>query len=521
MSPAQPSEQAAITAAKLKGGAVPRLQLHGWNPEKPPLPHQLAGTAWTYLTPRGFILDGTGVGKTGTAIGLLEFLKEKGQLLPGKGGPRAVIVTLASSVLGSWLADGFNQFVPHMRVKVVQDKPKKQRLKMYDDPSWEVLVISYGTLKNDLEHLVDQGIKYVIFDEADALKNHNAQQTMAAKEFVERAGCTRAYAMSATPISEVSLMGLHSIMDVLGFAKDFANSKTGFERYYHNKVKEKIWIKGKNGPMQIWTSRIVSVKNGAEFKAKFAPYYLRRTRRDVKTVMPEMLSQPKVLPMVKKQAEAYAMAKQGYMKLSPNSPAKELKSAFNTLRQICTTTAFLDEGKGEDHSAKMDWIVEQLSKGGDFADEKAVIFSQWLIPLKCMERRLTEAGIGFVTITGAETQTKREAMRQKFWNDPECRVVLGTTAIEKSISLQVAKLQINIDMLFNPARHEQLAGRVQRTGSLHDECWIFFPQMEHTVEEKIYDVLKQKQGLADWVFDANSEVFDSLTPMELYEIVKS
>jgi len=134
---------------------------------------------------------------------------------------------------------------------------------------------------------------------------------------------------------------------------------------------------------------------------------------------------------------------------------------------------------------------------------------------------LREAGIGHVKITGDVSQTKREELRQQFWNDPECRVVIGTSAIEKSLNLQVARLQVNIDQLHVPKSGEQLAGRIQRTGSVHDEAWVLSLLSRDTVDEKIYKTLQQKQGLADYVMDANSEVFESLTPMELYEIVRS
>lgn len=516
MTPAQPSEQAALTAAKLQAGAVPALQLHGWNPKKPPLPHQLSGIAWAYLTPKSIVGDSVGCGKTGLALGLFELLKEKGQLTHEKG-KRGLVVAPASAILGSWLAAGFQDFVPGMRVVTVQDKTKKQRLKVYQQTDWEVLVVSYGAVVNDLEHLKELGFVAVVADEADALGNHTSQRTKAFKEVVQEA--TWVCSMTATPTSGVSLMPLHSILDAMG-VKDFG-SKTWFERYYHVKVRDHIWIKRNGVATRIPVWRIESVKNGAEFKQGFKPFFLRRTRKDVGAKMPELLAQVKLLDMHPKQRAAYELAKQGFVQLGPHAPKKELKSAFNAMRQISTTTAFLDEGTGPDISAKMDWLIEQLSPGGDFESEKAVVFSQWLLSVDCFARRLEEAGIGHVKITGAVNQSKREEMRQKFWNDPTCRVVVGTSAIEKSLNLQVARLQVNIDQLHVPKSGEQLAGRVQRAGSLHEEAWVFSLLSRDTIDEKIYKNLQQKQGLADYVLDADSEVFESLTPMELYEIVRS
>jgi SNF2 family DNA or RNA helicase len=138
-----------------------------------------------------------------------------------------------------------------------------------------------------------------------------------------------------------------------------------------------------------------------------------------------------------------------------------------------------------------------------------------------MAHRLKEAGIGFVVITGNESKKKREAARQTFWNNPKCKVLLGTTAIEESLNLQCAKIQLNLDMLWNPARHDQLAGRHRRIGSIYDEVFVFSLLMRNTIEEAVWNTLNRKQAVNDYMFDEKTEIFDTLSAAELWKLIIS
>jgi len=158
----------------------------------------------------------------------------------------------------------------------------------------------------------------------------------------------------------------------------------------------------------------------------------------------------------------------------------------------------------------------------DWAGSKIVVCNNWKASIGALEKRLEAAGIGYVTMTSDQNnQKQREQDRQKFWDDDSCRVLMGTTAIEKSLNLQCANIQVNMDMLYNPSRHQQLAGRVHRVGSIHDEAWVFSLLTKDTVEEGVMKMLQQKQAISDHVFDDNSEIFEKLTTRELFNLIRS
>jgi SNF2 family DNA or RNA helicase len=158
----------------------------------------------------------------------------------------------------------------------------------------------------------------------------------------------------------------------------------------------------------------------------------------------------------------------------------------------------------------------------DWKNDKIVLFSNWKDSIRAFEKRLDAAGIGYVTLTGDESsQIAREAKRKKFWDDPSTRVLMGTTAIEKSLNLQCANIQVNLDMLYNPSRHQQLAGRVHRVGSIHDDAWVFSLLAKDTIEEHVMNILKNKQAISDHIFDDVSTVFEQLPMTELLKLIKS
>lgn len=495
-------------AKKIKDGAIPKtFQIPGWSEEYPLFDHQLQGAVWLYLTPKAILADSTGLGKTGICLALLQLLKAREAITPKQ---RAIVIVPASSVYGSWQADGFEKFGVDVKYAVGRGT-KAQRRNVYTDPTWEVLLTNYETVRNDIDELERLGFKHVIMDEADYIKNHATLTAQAVKRLTLRA--QRVVAVSATPIQN-SLLDLHSVLESLGLKRVFG-SKTAFDRRYHEHQVTQIRTKQRT----IYKKTVVGYKNTKELKTRLEPYFLRRTYNDIPSIkVPTLLAQPVMLDMAPEQAQLYAQVEQGFATLTPNSPPQEIKAAILKLRQVCTSTATI--GANYDSSAKLDWIVQKLKS--DWQDTKIVVFSTWKASIAALEKRLKDEGIGYVTMTGDEnSQVIREQARQTFWNDKNCQVLIGTTAIEKSLNLQCANIQVNLDMLYNPSRHQQLAGRVQRVGSIHDEAWVFNLMCRNSVEEGVMKILERKQAISDHIWDDASDIFTALSPRELFSLIRS
>jgi len=497
-----------LLAKKIKDGAIPKgFEIPGWTPEYPLFDHQLQGAVWLYLTPKAILADSTGLGKTAICLSLLQLLKSRSLLGPFQ---RAIVIVPATSVYGSWASDGFDKFNVGVKYAIGRGT-KKQRMNIYADPTWEVLLTNYETVRNDVAELEKLNFNHVIMDEADYIKNHATLTAKAVKRISVDAH--RVVAVSATPIQN-SLLDLHSVLEALGLKSVFG-SKTAFDRHYHEHSITQIRTRSRT----IYKKTVIGYKNTVQLKEKLDPYFLRRTYADVPSIkVPTLLSQTILLDLTPEQKQLYEQIQRGFATLTPMSPPQEIKAAILKLRQVCTGTATI--GASNDSSAKLDWLIQKLQ--ADWRESKIVVFSTWKASIHAFEKRLKDAGIGYVTMTGdQQDQVIREQYRKQFWDDKNTKVLIGTTAIKNSLNLQCANIQVNLDMLYNPSSHQQLAGRVQRVGSIHEKAWVFSLVTRGTVEEGVMKILERKQAISDHVWDDTSDIFQQLSPKELYNLIRS
>jgi SNF2 family DNA or RNA helicase len=291
-------------------------------------------------------------------------------------------------------------------------------------------------------------------------------------------------------------------------------------RYVQRDLVSEVSSKGK-----ITTSRkVTGYKHLPEFKEKITHLTLRRTADDIDDVdLPAVIPSNVFLEPYIAQMTKYRELQQGVISIIRDQGA-EVKQATAIAKflygaQICGGLAMLGENDGPGTSVKLDWVEEKLVDG-DLSDEKSVVFINFRNGVRALQGRLNRAGVGYATIWG---ETKNNAARfeeqQRFWNDPDCKVMIGTTSIEQSLNLQVARHLINVDMIMNPSRMEQLAGRIRRDGSKYRSVYVHNLLTIGTQEERYLPALKREQALINYVWDSKSELFEALSPLELLHMI--
>jgi SNF2 family DNA or RNA helicase len=184
---------------------------------------------------------------------------------------------------------------------------------------------------------------------------------------------------------------------------------------------------------------------------------------------------------------------------------------------VCAGLPALDEPDGPEASVKLDWLLDKLT--GDWVDQKVVVFSKFKGTIRALGTRLRDADIGMALIWGDMPTERRQEQQRRFWDHPKCRVIVGTSAIERSLNLQVSNIVVNLDTLLNPARMTQILGRIRRVGSVHSHVYVFNLLTRDTQEERYLEVLQKRQALADYVFDESSELYESLSSIELLSLI--
>lgn len=321
------------------------------------------------------------------------------------------------------------------------------------------------------------------------------------------------------PTHNTRLDQLYAASSLIGGDEVF-NSKTWFDRTFLNRtlVTVNIKQKTKNGKKVGSSTRRVWQTQGYKkiklFKKLFSPMSIRFTYEDISddVTIPDLISEQVYFDMTKKQRDKYAELQTGVRTIldSKDMPAKtkatSALAAFTIGSQICAGTFALKNSEGgyesdsPDASPKLDWIMNKLTS--DWISEKVVVYAKYRGSISALQDRLEENGIEYATIWGgnADPEYRKEEMR-RFWEDPDCKVMIISVSGERSLNLQNASILVMWDLQLNPARTTQIAGRVRRAGSKNKTVYVFQLLHNDSQEERYMAALAGRQALFDTVYD--------------------
>jgi SNF2 family DNA or RNA helicase len=230
------------------------------------------------------------------------------------------------------------------------------------------------------------------------------------------------------------------------------------------------------------------------------------------------------LELYPEQRAAYQELRRGVLiEIGAMGPRVKQSSAMAKMHhgaKICGGMASLGHPDGPETSVKFDWIMDKLDEG-DLSDDKVVMFINYKDTIRNIAiPRLKAAGIDYEIIWGDEpSREERTRSMNRFWQDDNCRVLIGTMAIEQSLNLQCARHLINVDTILNPARMEQLTGRIRRDGSAFQHVYVHNLYCTNTQEAGYPLLLEREQAVIDYVWQENSELFESLNPLALMQLI--
>lgn len=494
--------------------------------------YQHDGVAHLYLTRNILLGDSTGVGKTVQSLYYLRQLKVRGELSPSR--PALVVVT-PSIMDMTWAEDGFSKFTPRsLGVEYVSGViPAAKRRALYESKGFEVLCISYDTLKRDARHLLygfDEGFSTIIFDEASVMRNHESMVARECKRLSRFS--SRVVLLSATPV-QTELLNLHSLLEVMQLGGLFGSRQAFLDSFYNYRLVKRRF--GRRVVTQHEVDENEPYKNIDVLRERMWPFYFRRSYSDLEPgSMPEINAYSRWVDMTKYQREIYDLVR----KTEPRkTDALSLRNKAMRLKQVTTGTQTYDPSL-VDSSAKLDWLLDALatdwSSGGlDGGPLKIVVFSLWKQTIMTIKARLDRAGVGSVVVAGKSDlpsgrefpygtlPSERAALRKTFFESRECQVLVGTSAIEMGLSLQVAPVLVNVDLMTNPGRATQVAGRVARANSEYDTVQVISLLARDTLDQRMLELLVSRQDIADQVNDVSSgsNMFSRLSHDELRRLV--
>ena len=453
-------------------------------------PYQLAGLNWLNQMHAigwgGCLADDMGLGKTLQTLCFLQKLHDEKKSVK-------VLIVCPTSLIYNWQAE-IDKFTKGMKYVIYhggeREFPKAKSSK------WNLLITSYGTLRNDIELFSTINFEVAILDESQAIKNPVSLITKA----VRLINTKYRFVLSGTPVQN-NTFDLYAQLNfcnpgLLGnqefFKTEFA---TAIDKYGDREKSEQL-------------------------RKMVFPFILRRTKEQVAKDLPDKTETVMYCEMGNYQQKVYDTVKEDY-KLRILGKIDEVgvaKAAFlileglNKLRQICDCPSLIgdvEKNRFKQSSIKLDELMREIEE--NISNHKMLIFSQFLGMLALVKEKLDADGIKYVYLDGSTPAKDRKLLVDKFQTDTTIQVFLiSLKAGGVGLNLTAADYVYVIDPWWNPAVEDQAIDRTHRIGQTK-KVFAYKMICKNTIEEKIMQLQAKKKSLAKELISEDASFVKKLT----------
>jgi superfamily II DNA or RNA helicase len=472
-------------------GIEPRAEPEGFLGEL--RPYQREGLGWfEFLRELGFagcLADDMGLGKTVQVLALLQERRGTSQ--------KPSLVVAPKSLTFNWRAEAA-RFTPGITVLDYSgiDRTKLARAVFEHD----LVVTTYGTLRQDAAFFKDVEFDYVILDEAQAIKNPQSQVAKAAR--LLRA--EHRLALTGTPI-ENHIGELWSLFEFLN------PSMLGRSSVFRTLFAAR-------------NSLTLDEERRQSLSRALRPFFLRRTKDQVLKELPEKSEQVIWCDLDEKERAEYdalaahfratLLGAQGG-ELDPQTKFHALEALLR-LRQAACHPGLLDKARIVEEGAKLE-VLQPLLLEIVESEHKALVFSQFTSFLAILRKRLDADGLAYAYLDGSTRD--REAQVTRFQTDPACKLFLiSLKAGGFGLNLTAADYVFLLDPWWNPASETQAIDRAHRIGQTRN-VMAYRLIARGTVEERVLELQKKKRHLADAILSEDNAVLRDLTREDLERLL--
>lgn len=462
--------------------------------------YQLTGVKWLYTLAKtgfgGILADEMGLGKT---IQVIYYIK---QMLKDNENNKFLIV-VPTSLSYNWDHE-FDSFGSNIKRKIcVGNKDKRTKI-LSDLNDTNVIITTYGLLREDEELYNNLNFNTMVIDEAQNIKNNMAGIT----KVVKKVNAETKFALTGTPL-ENSILELWSIFDFI--MPGYLASLTKFQSKY--KIKDfdedsEILIKG--------------------LSKQINPFILRRKKQDVVKELPDKLINDIYIELKDEQKKLYVAelerVKEEMEKIIETEGMNKARflilQLLTKLRQICIDPSIVYDNykDGSNKLEQLESIVNEYIKN----NHKILIFSSFKTALNIVKEKLNKAKIKTYMIDGSVPAKDRIEMVDNFNNNDDVKVFLimlksGGTGL----NLATADVVIHLDLWWNPQAENQATDRAHRIGQ-KNTVEVIHLITKGTIEEKILELQNKKRILSDKLIDGeirDKNILSELTKEDIKNLL--
>lgn len=492
-------------------------------------PYQKEGLGWTEFLRRfgfgGCLADDMGLGKTVQVLALLEARRQLRRVdehsgeraRPGRttasgrtgpsdhtepsdrGGSSARIgpslAVVPKSLLFNWKAEAA-RFAPRLRILDHTGPERSSGNERFED--YDLILTTYGTLRQDAADFKDVRFDYVILDEAQAIKNADSASAKAARLLK----ADHRLALSGTPI-ENHLGELWSLMEFLNPGLLGAASVFRLTR-------------GAGRDPDEDTRRVLA--------QALRPFILRRTKEQVVRELPPKVEQTLYCELESRQRRLYEELRDHYRgtllkRIDREGLARskiQILEALLRLRQAALHPGLIDERRSREPAAKLETLlprVEEVLEEG----HKVLVFSQFTRMLGILRESLDRESVPYEYLDGRTRD--REGAVTRFQTDPDCKLFLiSLKAGGLGLNLTAAQYIFLLDPWWNPAVEAQAIDRAHRIGQT-SQVFAYRLISRNTIEEKVLELQGHKRDLAESIVGADKSLIRNLRREDLEQLL--
>lgn len=360
------------------------------------------------------------------------------------------LVVCPASVLTNWC----REIEKHSMLRVVKVHGNDRKAAFMDWTQFGGVAVTTFETTAALEPEEDFRYSMAVVDEAHYIKNPQAQRTANVKRICEHA--ERLLFMTGTALE--------------------------------NRVDEMINLISILQPeLTKEIQKIAFMSTAEQFRDKVAAVYYRRKREDVLTELPELIDSKEYCTLLPEEERLYEAA--------------ILSKRYSDARRLSWNVDDLSESS---KAIRLQEIVKEAEADG----RKVLVFSFFLDTIRKVTELVGEKAIG--PITGSIAPEQRQTIVDDFNAAPAGSVL--TAQIQSGgtgLNIQAASVVILCEPQFKPSTENQAISRAYRMGQARNVL-VYRLLGDDTIDEKIMDLLEEKQAVFDAFADKSTAAEESL-----------
>ncbi|CDW76484.1 snf2 chromatin remodeling protein [Stylonychia lemnae] len=299
------------------------------------------------------LCDDMGLGKT---LQSLTVVMNESQKLKKLGKKPVNLIVCPTTITHNWFAE-VQKFFDGVKAVVFEGSPQVKQKIIQQIQTYDIVIISYEKLRNEIKQFQEKDFFYLILDEAHIIKNSKAKITIAVKSIK----ADKKLALTGTPLQN-RVSELWSIFDFL--MPGFLEQEQVFNKKYNQYLTSNIKKLSENlEETQAFLDALKSLKK------RIQPFILRRTKDQVLKELPPKIIQDVICQMTNFQEYTHSLIEKNHpitqqlqqVESQKGKPSQQLgKQILQNLilhRKVCNHPMFVAKEFSQDKN-----IMKHLGK---------------------------------------------------------------------------------------------------------------------------------------------------------------